>query len=110
MRFEQRIETSLFECEIKATLMDDVKLIQQIQLNDILIRLMKSLLSCKVYDVRHGEKNNLLLQVTWKKSNGEVLDPEGLPDNFKLSEDRLTLTINVSKIIAILWISLNNDP
>merc|ERR1712176_128491 len=32
--------------------------------------------------------------VTWKKSNGDVLDPEGLPDNFKLSEDRLTLTIN----------------
>ena len=38
------------------------------------------------------------IQVTWKKSNGDVLDPETLPDNFKLSEDRLTLTIDVSHI------------
>ena len=43
------------------------------------------------------QKSSLfLIQVTWKKSNGDVLDPETLPDNFKLSEDRLTLTINVS--------------
>ncbi|XP_063690218.1 uncharacterized protein LOC134822883 isoform X2 [Bolinopsis microptera] len=32
--------------------------------------------------------------ITWKLSNGDVLDPEGLPDNFKLSEDRLTLTVD----------------